>query len=513
MNVMSPNFEVSVFGLWVFFLYSLYMFFGPNQLFDLTTLIVLLAYFAFFLLALSIFKDYRLRAWVFVFMFVFFVYVCPRLLQYLVEPQSVKMAFGFGVGDEIRITASQVSFAMAYQLLGFLLMLLGAAIGFKFLQKEHKDAAGCAQFSQLTFPSVVLGLLFITLLSDDQVHKWLHYFLGLDHFLTFKELHGILGVLINVDMTFLVAMVVLYPKTKGLKDNLMPFCVVIFLYMIIKVLSGSRGGPIFAILYLIIVGSINANVYEANLKKFWLISVFIAVSGFVTFSVATKIRNVDMGLIENPASDVVYMGNSYSSPLNDPLDKKNHESLDRLGAYFDSLVIITNFPGREDLKGHYLESPYFIKSALNIIVPGVVFECCVVNTTFLPPFMYGKRDLSLLDLPGYYESSIWTASGFMYSLLGFFGGLLALTLAGFLLSLLMLSAEGLKINALLAPFFLLFGLYMFIIMQGMDAYLVDLQKFCLAMFVGYLTIISIDCVTKFLSRSLLRANELYANWI
>ncbi len=270
-----------------------------------------------------------------------------------------------------------------------------------------------------------------------------------------------------------------------------------------KIGSGSRAGPLFVVVAIFLALLLDLGATSFSARRITLLIVMMAVLSVVGFSVATKIRNTELPKsnisFDSTASDVQRAGRaSFTFPRGDAGTHGQAPSsinsapliapigiMDRLGAYLDSLVVVLNFEGRADLLARYMRPEYSLKSAVNIIVPGVVFDCCTINTTFLPPFVYGGREELLLYRSGYYESTIWTVFGLAQVMFGRLGGLGVLLVCGVVFGAVYVQLRASRWGVVLMPIFLFYGVYMFFMMQGLDAFFVDIQKFGLSMLVGF----------------------------
>jgi hypothetical protein len=168
-----------------------------------------------------------------------------------------------------------------------------------------------------------------------------------------------------------------------------------------------------------------------------------------------------------------------SNPLmayfNTPSMSGLYPIFDRLGANMDAEILILSRPGDAALIDQYMNIPYAIKSAINIMVPGVIFDDAQINTSFLPRFIYEGTDKAYLT-KNYYESRPYTAWGITYAHFGWWGGLAALFLVMFVL------AVGYKFltekfsNIYISSFYLLVPVFSFFTIMGVDDYIANLQK-------------------------------------
>ena len=95
--------------------------------------------------------------------------------------------------------------------------------------------------------------------------------------------------------------------------------------------------------------------------------------------------------------------------------------LARLYAPTDTAILSVNLPKEPVLEDQLLNIKYSVKSALNILLPGVVFEDAQLNISQGWPFIFKMRDLNLISEKYYYESFVITSFGFFYLLYGWSG--------------------------------------------------------------------------------------------
>ena len=167
-------------------------------------------------------------------------------------------------------------------------------------------------------------------------------------------------------------------------------------------------------------------------------------------------------------------------------------ALNRGGANQDSQILILSIPARQDLAEKYLNVNYALKSAVNILVPGIVFDDAKITTAFLPRFIYEGADPKLLT-KDYYETRPFTAWGFSFSHFGWSGGLIFLLFASaastYLYSLLLIWCQGPSLPAIYL-YSMIFG---FFGMSGLDAFIVDGAKSLVHTFVFIFIVKFIGC--------------------
>lgn len=468
---------------------TIYLFRGGSSLFDGYTLLLVLLQLGLIAASTRCIQSDPVRVLLATYALVLSVYAYPRLLQYLALPETVWMAYGAGTSvGNIIITSQMVNKGLMYQMGGFIGILAGFLLASCMIKcKAGKEVAPFPAVKPISL--IVLFAIFACIRNDmlqEKAWEILGFGLPLLHF------RGLIEVIFSLDILFFMMLALLYHQSNGLQKNFALFFLLTMAFLVFKIIGGSRGGGILVVFYLafIMLASGSQQVPVAKIIGYAISVIALSV---VTFTFATQIRAVNLSEKHMAYPATVSAGKEQGQPGTPKSAVDTYVAsaqgggggvyaiLNRVGAYIDSSVVTTNLPPVEHLKNKFMSVEYAVKSAINISLPGVYFDCCLINTSFLPPFIFGHKDEIVLYMPGYYESTIWTPQGFAN--LAFdspFTGVLFLSLSGWLIGAVYALCTRTSYRLFALPFFIMYGIYLFLLFQGLDAYLVDIQKFGLS---------------------------------
>ena len=285
-------------------------------------------------------------------------------------------------------------------------------------------------------------------------------------------------------MIFLLTSIILYKKPSWI------IFVVLMTYAGVTVILGSRGA---AVAILLMAASILAwrgsmEHYKVKISSVLAFFILLGVISALVFPFGTAVRNnyIDqrnaVDIDQRNAVEPAEFTAGYITQVSN-----------RLGAGQDSQILIINVTPQKDLAEKYLNVTYSLKSAVNILLPGTIFEDAKINTAFMPRFIYEGADPRLLTRD-YYESRPYTAWGFSFSHFGWYGGLIFLFLVSAALSL-VYSFIVAQCKRAWVPILYLYSVALsFFGMSGLDALIVDTVKGLVHAFVLILFIKMISSV-------------------
>jgi hypothetical protein len=404
------------------------------------------------------------------------IFIYPRLFQLAIFPQHASAYYLFN------ILSHDINKALVYLNLGSICILMGFYSGGAApLVVRKKPIKGPRGFYTLVVVLIVFILiqLFLQLQLDISILK------STATEIADKPIPVIVSQLANVQMTFLLLVVAL-ALMKFSKIGLTIACLIFAIY---STIVGSRSAGLYILLTSATVLIAYKGNFNLKVRQYLEFALLIIVVSFLSFKVATYLRSEMILVREEPSSTQLAKAAAPapatqstpadSNPLmayfNTPSMSGLYPIFDRLGANMDAEILILSRPGDAALIDQYMNIPYAIKSAINIMVPGVIFDDAQINTSFLPRFIYEGTDKAYLT-KNYYESRPYTAWGITYAHFGWWGGLAALFLVMFVL------AVGYKFltekfsNIYISSFYLLVPVFSFFTIMGVDDYIANLQK-------------------------------------
>lgn len=493
---------------WICFFFSLafvlaYVTLGSSLLFDGNTLLIVLLQLTLIAVGARYIKTDPVRVMLILYALILSLYAYPRLLQYLISVETVWMAYGAGnsVGG-MTITPQMVNHALLYQMGCVMMILAGAFLASCMIRSGNGKEV--VYSSKIKLLSLLVLFVFYTCIRSDSFQEKLWHVFGWG--LSLYNFHGLLEIIFSMDMLFFMVLALLYHQSNGFQKQFALLLVLTIIFLLFKIYAGSRGGGVLTLFFLasIILPSGRQEIPVAKILAYAVCVIAISVA---SFSVATQNRETPK--IGETGAGIKHFDRDGKPSIsrdvvNRPPVSENaadqyfvyaqggrggvYSILNRMGAYIDASVVVTNLPPVEHLKNKFMTVDYALKSTINIALPGVYYECCVINTSFLPPFIFGQRNEDMLYTPGYYESTFWTPHGFAYVTFDTPYDIVFMLVSGWLLGTAYLVCTRTSCRVFALPFFALLGIYMFFLFQGLDAYLVDLQKFGLSAFVAVLFI-------------------------
>lgn len=222
----------------------------------------------------------------------------------------------------------------------------------------------------------------------------------------------------------------------------------LFLWLLFSIVSGSRGGPLLILMFLFfVVLAIDPRFKFSVLRLTVLIGSFFILNS-VVFAVGTIFRHYKIGNISfsqaiddykysyvnpklaNSASRVAISDSRrkyYESELVTEIGKKVRPIVTRLSLIDYSFTIFAKTPNEEVLD-FYIRSSHPFKNFANNLVPGEIFEDAMINTSRVFVMAYRGRDLDTVNKV--YLSEPWTIWGMAW-ILGKYWGAVILFAAAF----------------------------------------------------------------------------------
>lgn len=413
--------------IYMFASLAYYLIFRNTKLYNFTTLSYSLLLCGILLACLWFFKEEEFPNVAMMTLF-FIVFMLPRLLEYLTFPSMVILPNG------LTLNVNEINHSLGYIILGtisafigfYISRVLGSMISLDIVPaKEFRPSAKLLWFLFLMI--ALLNIYIVVILGDG---LW-DILLGAKH-----KIIGVLSVIVNLSVAFLVVLVALYRRQIKIRKLIVSFA---FIFFIVTTICGSRGAAeTFLISSLAAMLAIfnNFKVKVVNIASFLLLITFLSLPSFYLGTlVRTKVIETRNHILEtrNQKNGGYFRALIHHKVQSHPNNPSLAGSiLDRLGV-LDFAIIIISRKGDLELKKKFMTFTYSIKSAINIIIPGTVFSDAKINTSFLPPFIYERVPLYHLYEKGYYESRYWTAWGISGVMFGPVGGLIVLSLTCFIL--------------------------------------------------------------------------------
>jgi hypothetical protein len=451
-----------------------YLLFGPAPLYDATTMLIAVATCA--LLAFVLIKsDDALLPMTAMLTIFFLLFIFSRVLAFLYFPDRSHLPLSVSLGvKEINLGFSYFALGAAALNAGFFLARkLFANANSKVRDKTNLAMAYSSRHLLIAFLIVCVIQLYVAVWLGDSVLGEVDY--GVRH-----KWVGVLSVLFNNYLAMLVIVVSLLISRRRGRRITVSLPLFIGAFVCVTVLLGSRsGGMTVLVLVLCAMLALHGN-FKESLKSYLYFLLAVAVLSAVSFKVGTGIR-----------TEMIYARDHSVAPGNEQTEvaseteaaEEAHDkpaiggvsALSRLGAAFDTEVLTLSLHADHEMLSSNMTLSYALKSAVNVIVPGVIFADAQTNTALLWPFVYKLRDKALLQ-KGYYESFLWTAWGVAYAMFGWAAGIMALLISGVILqALFMLTCKFGEVQPYFSTMFLL-NVFSFYSSMGLDDWLVGLQR-------------------------------------
>lgn len=445
-----------------------YILIGSTRLYDTTTMGITLALCGLLLAVLLwggeiLFPMFALLA------AFFLVFVFTRILTFLYFPEWVHLPLS------VALSVEQINYGYAYIAIGTAALGTGFFMGYtafkSFLNK------GCSvtlpvkvyplRHLAIVFAIVCVIQLYVSIWLGDSVMGDMYY--GVEH-----KFVGVISVLFSSVQALLVIFISMVASRKQGGVSTWTHTLFMLIFLVAITALGSRAGGVWIFQITLVAMLICHGNFHERLQTYVLFLSAIAVFSFVAFPVATAVRT--SMIAERDSLSARAKPAPASAPAAASAPVSEHDMLSRLGAGFDTAILTMALDADQDMLSRNMNLPYALKSAVNVMVPGVVYVEAPINTAMLWPFIYKLRDIKLLK-SRYYESFLWTPWGLAYSMFGWGAGLIALLTAGFILQAVYMGIAG-NVSGwqpYLSAWFL-FNVFSFYSAMGLDDWLVGLQR-------------------------------------
>lgn len=459
-----------------------YISIGPTQLYNVTTMEITLALCGL-LLAVLVKSDETLFPMFALLTTFFLLFIFTRVLSFLYIPERAHFPLS------INLSAQQMNSGYAYIALGTAALCAGFFLAYmvfkNFLRKRSAGGIPVKVYRlshlALIFAVICAVQLYVVVWIGDSVLGDMYY--GV----TNKFVGGI-SVLFCSVQALLVVVISTLASRKESRGGAIALLLFIGVFVSVSVMLGSRAGGILVGQTVLVAMLVLYENFRERLRNYMIFLLAIAVLSVISFPIATAVRTVMLAERESFAATNDTHPKHHEFVMNEELggqpkmpgvsEAAGGSMLSRLGAAFDTAVITASLDADQEMLSRTMNLSYALKSAVNIMVPGVVFAEAQVNTALLWPFIYKLRDSHLLK-PGYYESFLWTPWGLAYSMFGWGAGLFALLMAGFILQAVYMATAGGLRGSGWQPYFsawILLGTFSFYSSMGLDDWLVGLQR-------------------------------------
>ncbi|QDC61369.1 hypothetical protein FIT74_04220 [Candidatus Methylopumilus universalis] len=440
----------------------------------------------------------------------------PRFFQFLLAPKTVLILYATEryYFEGVRFNGNFLAKGLLLNLLGMLGFLLGLLLLSRFKKSPSKlityNITNYALFS-----SIILGIIIVFILRNDVFLIYFYQHMNLSALIQPQKFVSLIQVLFNFESFMAISIAILLHQTNFLKKQPWKLYLISLIYITFKIYSGSRSGGLIILFFLSIGLFFYQKIYLDNLRRYLVFVLVIGFLSFLTFNFATS-KRINSETILNDWTSLIHLGQNQTSSLGQnqtsslgqnqtsslgqnqtsSLGQNQTSSMDRLGSYFDAMNVVASVNGRDDLKNKFLNLPYYVFSFVNIVLPGSYFPCCIINTSFLPFFIFGSRDTALLENPNYYESGLYTLFGLEYLEFGFLGVFFFSALLIMIVDFLARVIAKFDLGRIFLISYIYSVLLMLLMMQGIDAYFVDIVKFTLSSFMAFILIYSISFLIR-----------------
>ena len=444
------------------------------------------------LASIIFFSSPHIKKYFYFFTLVFSIFILPRFFQFLLAPKTVLILYATEryYFEGVRFNGNFLAKGLLLNLLGMLGFLLGLLLLSRFKKSPSKlityNITNYALFS-----SIILGIIIVFILRNDVFLIYFYQHMNLSALIQPQKFVSLIQVLFNFESFMAISIAILLHQTNFLKKQPWKLYLISLIYITFKIYSGSRSGGLIILFFLSIGLFFYQKIYLDNLRRYLVFVLVIGFLSFLTFNFATS-KRINSETILNDWTSLIHLGQNQTSSLG----QNQTSSMDRLGSYFDAMNVVASVNGRDDLKNKFLNLPYYVFSFVNIVLPGSYFPCCIINTSFLPFFIFGSRDTALLENPNYYESGLYTLFGLEYLEFGFLGVFFFSALLIMIVDFLARVIAKFDLGRIFLISYIYSVLLMLLMMQGIDAYFVDIVKFTLSSFMAFILIYSISFLIR-----------------
>ena len=450
-----------------------YYIFPNTDLFNFTTLIINSLFCIILLASLSI-NNYSLLILGSVISTISYIFIFPRVFINLVLPGEIPLPWG----QEIDVI--NFNYAYFYIVISVTFILIGVYASSLLIKNFTKKEIYLTSSTQKkTGHDIFLTtcIFFTIALIINLVFKYSIF--NFEEETRNNRILGITSVLFSASLAANCGIFYLKETMSSFRHYYIGL--IIILYLLVCILLGSRSGPITLFYMLITTKLILERDFKLSIKKYLLCGISFLVISLISFEIGTNIRNNIMR--DNP----IYAQAQKIEALEkiEALQKIEEEKKNKLNIYFNegAKILLTRlfFPFDlsilslildQDDEHHkkFMNMQYMLKSGVNIIVPGVIFEDAKLNTALLWPFLYKFRDMEILNDSYYYESFAWGIWSIFHVMYGRYLGLFLIFILGIMWGLLFNKIASMKNKEVLTSYFVYISFPIFF-MAGIDDYL------------------------------------------
>lgn len=456
-----------------------YCFPSQSQFFDFTTLMITLC--ASLILAAPMFTKQAttfMLGSVFSLMSVIFIY--PRLLFLQFYPDAIPMPFS------VVLSLLQFNKALGYMVLGLAAILLGTYI-FDLvttrLYKATENSFGGASNLVVVSNTATFSLFVTIALTTSLIFGFNIY--SANESVRQNWMLGLLAVLFTTSTSALISIARILDAREGISYRRLCLLFIVLVYLLSSTISGSRAGPLVILIIFFSCSLLLQGNFRIKVRDYLFFFALLFSASFIAFQWGTEARNALMRT-HNPAQVLAQAtaelqeaielqkersASSGSIKTSLRLSLAEKKFLYRYFSPFDIAIVGLTLPVETKLSQKIMTTEYMFKSAINIIVPGVIFRDAQLNSSLAWPFIFKLRDEKNLQLKYYYETfpwSIWATCALMY---GPGLGLLAMFIIGLLIGILNLGFSATRSGLAIKACFV-YTLASLLFMGGMDDYIV-----------------------------------------
>lgn len=407
---------------------------GPTMLFDGRTALLSLALGTLLLGSLAIARG-TLFAQVAMLAFFFSIFVFPRIIEYLFLPELVRFPFGEGTDS------TAINRGLAYVLLGTGGIVAGFFSAERVVRRSRVFLKESGEGPIDEFPvGAILPVFVLVLAIDFYIRVWL----GIGIFGKLQAETGntlvqlVLG-LFGIDMVFFGAFMALAVGKNANRIRWMVVLVAIYIFFLS--LGGSRGGGLRVLSMSLAILVASRGNFRSRWYHYLVVLVSIGLMSLALFPVATQIRtdlqlrNLRVAQEGNGAKvGWLFEGVRWGEQQGDGVTLYRKPVMllaavaNRLAVVDYSVLMLTE-DGNPETRAKFMNLMYAVKSIANFFVPGSAYPEAELSTSRAVAVIY--RNISGVGHLSGYFSEYWTAWGLSYVLFGWWGGLVALFVAGF----------------------------------------------------------------------------------
>jgi len=454
---------VGLVALYLVVLSAGFLFLGSNSLFDGTTASLGLALGVFVLVSLwsspaSMFPQVAMLT------LYFLLYGFPRIAGYLLWPDAVTFPFGEGIGK------AEINLGLLYILAGTVVILVGILLA-DTLTRNHAQVVSSTPILDDDHPLAALFMAFITVMLFDWFTT---VFLDVSNLGKLRLETGnsyvqLLKGLFGFDMAYFVVLIALFLRGRKEQGTYLMIVICSVLYILYSSFLGSRSTGLRVLLMLFAILIATRPSFKAPLIRYCSIILILIVASLCVYPLATQ-RRFDINRQYQKTLDKV------------PPQERTRDGTDLYGdiprlfitlsnrfQLIDYSILVLSQKGNPEEKSKYMKLDYALKSIMNYIVPGVIFQEAELDTSRVLAIIYRGFSEDYVKSHGHF-SEFWTGWGLAYVLFGWYGGLAALCFAGFVLQLFYVLVHVIsgKYRAYLASWYILLAPMLVYASSGLD---------------------------------------------